>query len=268
MSRGSSYLLTGRTRKSFTLLWIALFVFSLLLQSMRLVAASPVDVARGLLADTVQGFEMDGNLKGNDASTNPGGITPATLINNPPMPDGLDWLDPNGVASASGTSTADTFLFADATDPGDVSAYAGGNKEDDTRDWDYVNAAGPNPKTDFKHIMAHAKVVGNSAFAYLGAERIVNNGDMVVDMELNKKPFKLYPSPVGNTVAKPDRTNGDLLISLEYSNGGSNPVVTIYAITNVKTFPTGQTNDFTAVSDAKVLDAVRSATNFVDLTNS
>ena len=62
------------------------------------------------------------------------------------MANGEDWLDPNGVASASGTTTADTFLFADATDPGDVSAYAGGNKEDDTRDWDYVNAAGPEPQ--------------------------------------------------------------------------------------------------------------------------
>src|SRR3954453_19212108 len=159
MDRGSSYLLAGRTRKGFTLLWVALFVFSLLLQSMRLVAPPSALAASGLLADTVSGFEIDGDLHGNDASTNPGGITPATLINNPPMPDGLDWLDPNGVASASGTSTADTFLFADATDPGDVSAYAGGNKEDDTRDWGYVNAAGPNPKTDFKHIMAHAKVV-------------------------------------------------------------------------------------------------------------
>ena len=37
-------------------------------------------------------------------------------------------------------------------------------------------------------------VVGNSAFAYLGAERIVNNGTMVVDFELNKKPFKVYPA--------------------------------------------------------------------------
>src|SRR3954468_8903804 len=268
MSRGSSYLLTGRTRKGFTLLWIALFVFSLLLQSMRLVAASPVDAASGLLADTVAGFEIDGDLHGNNASTNPGGITPASLINNPPMADGADWLAPNGVADPDGTSTSDTFLFEDATGSGDHSAYAGGNKEDDTRDWGYVNAAGPNDKTDFKHIMAHAEVIGNSAFAFLGAERIVNNGTMVVDFELNKKPFKVYPSPVGNTVAKPDRTNGDLLISLEYSNGGSNPVVTIYAITNVKTFSTGQTNDFTAVSDAKVLDAVRSATNFVDLTNS
>ena len=95
-------------------------------------------------------------------------------------------------------------MFQDATDPGDISAYAGGNKEDDTRDWDYVNNAGPNTKTDFKHIMAHAKVVGNSAFAFMGAERIVNNGTMVVDFELNKKPFKVYPCRW--EPPKPDRT--------------------------------------------------------------
>ena len=167
------------------------------------------------------------------------------------MKDGHDWLDPNGVASAGGTTTADTFLFDDATDPGDISAYAGGNKEDDTRDWDYVNSAGPNPKTDFKHIMAHAEVVGNSAFAYLGAERVVNNGTMVVDFELNKKQFKVFPA---GGPPKPDRTAGDLLISLEYSNGGSNPIVTIYAIANVQNFPSGQTVDFVKVSDATTLE--------------
>jgi hypothetical protein len=265
MNRGSSFTLAGRTRKGMTLLWIALFVFSLLLQSVVLAAPTPALAASGLLADTVAGFEIDGDLHGNNASTNPGGITPASLINNPPMANGLDWLDPNGVASASGTSTPDTFLFADATDPGDVSAYAGGNKEDDTRDWDYINSAGPNPKTDFKHIMAHAEIVGNSAFAFLGAERIVNNGTMVVDFELNKKPFKTYPA---GGPAKPDRTAGDLLISLEYSNGGSNPIVTIYAIANVQNFPSGQTVDFVKVSDATTLSAVRSATNFIDLANS
>ena len=266
MNRGSSFALAGRTRKGLTLLWIALFVFSLLLQSVVLAATpTPALAASGLLADTVAGFEVDGDLHGSNASTNPGGITPASLINNPPMANGADWLDPNGVASASGTTTADTFLFADATDPGDVSAYAGGNKEDDTRDWDYVNAAGPNPKTDFKHIMAHAEVVGNSAFAFLGAERVVNNGTMVVDFELNKKTFKTYPA---GGPPKPDRTAGDLLISLEYSNGGSNPIVTIYAIANVQNFPSGQTVDFVKVSDATTLSAVRSATNFVDLANS
>ena len=70
-------------------------------------------------------------------------------------------------------------------------------------------------------------MVGDSAIAYLGAERVVNNGTMVVDFELNKKQFKVFPA---GGPPKPDRTDGDLLISLEYSNGGSNPIVTIYVI--------------------------------------
>jgi hypothetical protein len=169
----------------------------------------------------------------------------------------------NNLVSLPSTNTPTAFLFTDATDPGDDSAYGGGNKEDDTRDWVYVNSAGPNPKTDFKHIMAAARSnnSGTSAFAYLGAERIVNNGTMVVDFELNQKPFKQFS--VGP--AKPNRTNGDLLISLEYSNGGGNPIVTLYTITNVVNFPQGQTNDFTKVTDQKTIDAVHSATNFVDL---
>ena len=43
---------------------------------------------------------------------------------------------------------------------------------------------------------------------------------------------------------KPNRTNGDLLISLEYSDGDDNPIVTLYKITNVANFANGQTDDF------------------------
>jgi uncharacterized repeat protein (TIGR01451 family)/fimbrial isopeptide formation D2 family protein len=266
MSRGVWFATSGRTRKGLTLLWIALFMFSLLLQSVRLAAPSPVAAASGLKADTVQGFEVDGNLLSGDASTNPGAI-PAALLGSDPMANGDDWLQGpshNNVVSLPSTNTPTAFLYTDAVDPGDTSAYGGGNKEDDTRDWVYVNNAGPNPKTDFKHIMAHARMVGNSAFAYLGAERLVNNGTMVVDFELNKKPFKQFS--VGP--AKPDRSVGDLLISLEYSNGGGNPIVTLYKISSVTNFASGQTVNFTKVSDALTIAAVHSATNFVDLTTS
>ena len=169
------------------------------------------------------------------------------------MANGDDWNQGpgnNNVVSLPSTSTPTAFLFTDAVDPGDNSAYGGGNKEDDTRDWVYVNSAGLNAKTDFKHIMAHARIVGNSAFAYLGAERISNNGTMVVDFELNKKlVFKQFS--VGP--AKPDRSVGDLLISLEYSNGGGNPIVTLYTVSSVTTFPEGQTVNFDKVSDAATI---------------
>ena len=61
MNRGSSLAFGGRTRKGLTLLWIALFVFSLLLQSVVLAAPTPALAASGLLADTVQGFELFGD---------------------------------------------------------------------------------------------------------------------------------------------------------------------------------------------------------------
>ena len=112
------------------MLWIAFFVFSLLLQSMRLAAPSPVAAASGLKANTVQGFEVDGDLKSGNASTNPGSV-PAGLIVSPPMADGDDWLQGpanNNVVSLPSTSTSTAFLYTDATDPGDDSAYGGGNK--------------------------------------------------------------------------------------------------------------------------------------------
>ncbi len=72
MSRGTSFALAGRTRKGLTLLWVALFVFSLLLQSVVLAAPTPALAASGLLADTVAGFEIDGDLLSGQCEHQPG----------------------------------------------------------------------------------------------------------------------------------------------------------------------------------------------------
>ena len=259
-----------RRSRTWVFLWIALFLMGILLQyGVALSLPSAVLGASGLQAATVHGFEIDGELLSGNGASNP-----AVVPDGPPpvgeddlvgnLTNGDDWLQGAGgsnVVSLPSTSTSHAFLYTDAVDPGDTSAYGGGNKEDDTRDWVYVNSAGPNPKTDFKHVMAHVRPSGSSAFVYFGAERLVNNGTLVVDFELNKKPFKQYS--VGPL--KPDRSAGDLLISLEYSNGGDNPIVTLYRITNVTDYASGQTVDFTKVSDAATAAAVNSATNFIDL---
>src|SRR5262245_62047190 len=82
-SRGTSVGVTAQTRRSLVFFWIALFVLSIALQYAQFSRPSTALAASGLLADTVQGFEIDGDLKSGDASTNPGSI-PANLINNPP----------------------------------------------------------------------------------------------------------------------------------------------------------------------------------------
>lgn len=261
-------------RRSAVFSWTALFVVSLVLQYVAAFAPSPARAASGLLAGTVAGFEVDGDLKSGNGASNPGAIPDGLIAS---LADGNDWLQ-----GAGGTGVVDppidpdrAFIFHDAVDspnnlPGDPtpdnSAYGGGNKEDDTRDWVYVNSAGPNAKTDFRHVMAYGKLAGNGdAYVFLGAERVEGNGTMVVDFELNRKPFKIYPA---GGPAKPNRSEGDVLISLEYSNGGTNPVVTIYRITNVHNYSDGQTVDFVKIGDSITSAAVRSATNFQVLSSS
>jgi len=56
------------TRKSLVFFWIALFILSIALQYTQFSTPSPVKAASGLLADTVQGFEIDGDLKAGSAA--------------------------------------------------------------------------------------------------------------------------------------------------------------------------------------------------------
>ncbi|MCU0478824.1 MAG: SpaA isopeptide-forming pilin-related protein, partial [Chloroflexi bacterium] len=265
----------AQTRRSAVFMWTALFIMSIGLQYMVASGPQPVIAASGLKAATVAGFEVDGELLSGNASTNPAGITPASLIENPPMDNGDDWLDGTSFQGiVDPAAPPQSFIFRDAVDatvavPGDTtpdtSAYSGGTKEDDTRNWSYFNSAGPNPKTDFRHLMAGVKVVNGSPYVFVGAERadIDPSGTLVVDFELNQKPFKTW----SDGVSKPNRTLNDLLISLEYSNGGSNPIVTLYRVAAVTTFASGQTVTFAVISGTVTANAVRSATNFVALTS-
>src|SRR4051812_28394628 len=106
MTRGSWIASAGRARKGLTLTWAALFVCSLLLQTAVLAAPSGATAAGGLKADTVQGFEVDGNLKSEAAATPrascpPARVgpacTPTALVDSPPMSNGVDWLDGTSV---------------------------------------------------------------------------------------------------------------------------------------------------------------------------
>jgi uncharacterized repeat protein (TIGR01451 family) len=256
-SRGTRVARYEGTRRGLTLSWLVLFIFSILLQYGALAGANPVLAASGLKAGTVQGFEIDGDLTSGDASGNPG-LIPAALIDSGAnaLVDGTDWLGTGGVVNPPHppTSILDHDKINSTADDG----FTGGAKETDTRTWGY-DLHKPTPKDDVHDAMAYAKFVGSNAYFYAGATRIVNNGDTVIDFELNRLPFKTY----SDGISKPNRTPGDALISLEFSNGGSDPVITVYKVTAVTNYPTGQ--DTTFGSDVATTAAVHSATNFGDL---
>lgn len=220
--------------------------------------AGPVAATGTTVAGLAHGFEIDGDPVSGNATANPGAIPAGEIAGGAFAATGDDW-----VAGTTGTgvvtgATAPTFYARDDVEPTDTSAFAGGDKETDTRDWSYLNAAGPNPKTDYRHVMAHTRVDGADAWAYLASERVETNGSMVVDFELNQNLARAW----SDGLVKPDRSVGDLLISMEYANGGGNPIVSVYLVTEVVSYPAGQVVTFEAVADAIVAAATRSATNW------
>ena len=227
-SRGTLWAYTSaRTKRNLAFLWTALFLCSLVLQYVSLAAPVAALAASGLKAGTVQGFEIDGDLKSGDGASNPGSI-PVALVDS--LADGDDWLD-----GASGSGVVDpavpphSDLVSDPAGATNDDQFIGGAKELDTCTWGYDN--GPvTGKDDFKHVMAYAKFVSDAAYFYIGAKRIINNGDTHIDFELNRNPWTVFPA---GGVAKPDRTVGDLFLSLEFANGGSTPEMTVYKVSAV-----------------------------------
>jgi len=264
-SRGTLWAYTSaRTKRNLAFLWTALFLCSLLVQYVSLAAPVAVLAASGLKAGTVQGFEIDGDLTSGNGASNPGTI-PAALIDT--LANGDDWLD-----GASGSGVVDpavaprSDLISDPAGVANDDQFIGGAKELDTCTWGFDE--GPvTGKDDFRHTMAYAKFVGNSAYFYVGAERIINNGDTHIDFELNRMAWTVFPGAGG--VAKPNRTVGDLILSLEFANGGSNPEMTVYRIATVTDcLNNGQkAGEEVTVTDITTTAAVHSATNFGDLTN-
>ena len=130
MSRGLWFAMNARTRRSLTLLWTALFLFSLVLQSVQLATPGAV------LAVHDEGlFELDGNVETSAAA-------------------GDDW---NGVFGGSDDAFETVFI----TDPinGDADKYfTGGDTKDisDIPDWNWTTISQPQDKNDIAHAYAAA----------------------------------------------------------------------------------------------------------------
>src|SRR4029078_8743887 len=118
---------------------------------------------------------------------------------------GLDGARARGVFDPAVPPRSD--LVSDPAGSNSDDQFIGGAKELDTCTWGFD--VGPvTGKDDFKHVMAYARFVGDSAYFYVGAERIINNGDTHIDFELNKNPWTVFPGAGG--VGQRDRAVGEL----------------------------------------------------------
>ncbi|WP_158530628.1 DUF7507 domain-containing protein, partial [Algoriphagus yeomjeoni] len=171
------------------------------------------------------GFEIDGNL-----------------ISNSPTNGAGDWVQGGSgsggfLFNANGTpvNVVRTVRFQDPYSPSTDNVFQGGGKFNDnpnnTWKWQLNSTSG---KSDIGNVFVHlAEDATNDQWIIVGADRLETNGTSYIDFEFlqgtiaatgtsgNNRPFTASGPHNGRTI-------GDFLISVEYTNGGSNPIVRFY----------------------------------------
>ena len=141
---------------------------------------------------------------------------------------------PLTTAAAADASIRSTAFVADAISSddttcgsGDPTTFVGGQKNGDKISGiGYTTGSNPS-KSDLGNVYAITHVKGNGhPEIFFGAERLVNNGDSHVDFEFLQS-VTTAPTACAGTFAG-DRTEGDLLIAVDFTGGGAIPGFTIY----------------------------------------
>jgi hypothetical protein len=179
------------------LLFIAVNTFS---------QVAPVVVPNG-------GFHIDGNLKAN---------IPAAGIG--------DWI--NGAGGAGGyvindngsvINSATTFNLSDPYNTSSDIIFSGGSKvNDDPVDWTWSTQSPP-PKNDINRGLIHiGKDINENVWLMMSGDRLSTNGDSYIDFELLQNTMTRNTGNNHFNTAGPDggRTVNDILLTVEYSNGG------------------------------------------------
>jgi len=116
----------------------------------------------------------------------------------------------------------------------DMTAFSGsGNKNNDDispgeQPWSWGPGSGP-AKNDLTDVYAHSARVSDHLWLFLGASTRANNGASHIDFEFNQAGFTRLGTTSGTIVGNGSdagRTAGiDFIVSVDYTDGGSVPVV-------------------------------------------
>jgi len=144
-----------------------------------------------------------------------------TAANTPP-------IAPSRTANATGDPTVISSIFLVDPESGDTTACGSGDPTTTGgTNGDAINsynvAVGPvNNKTDLSNVYAatHTRADGHPE-VYFGAERLVNNGEAHVDFEFLQSVSSLAPCATGVGALTGHRAQGDMLVAVDFTNGGS-----------------------------------------------
>jgi len=197
---------------------ICLAVFLFLVSAKSFGQLAPVSTPTG-------GFRIDGNLKANNPVTNP---------------KQGDWVDSTGGGAGyfvlnndgSPVNAATTRLVKDTFNVTTDLMFSGGSKFDGNpnSNWTWT-ASKPTGKDDINNAMYHISTdAQNHKWIILGSDRLATTGTSYIDFEFLQGTLTRNPSGGGFTSAgtQGGRTVNDIVLSMEYTGGGSTAIVHFY----------------------------------------
>jgi hypothetical protein len=147
------------------------------------------------------------------------------------VPSGSNTIPPTApalTAAAAADPSIVSSVFIVDPESGDTTACGSGDptttggQNGDALSSYNISIGSVNNKTDLSNVYAvtHTRATGHPEL-YFGAERLVNNGESHVDFEFLQSAFSLAPCATGKGVLTGNRTEGDLLIAVDFTNGGA-----------------------------------------------
>ena len=198
-SRGFVFGLGTGARKSLVFFWSAVFLCSLMLQSVAAPAFAVHD--EGL-------FELDGNVEN---SGRPGRRLERRVRRH-------ERLAARRCSSRT-RSTASNDKY-----------FAGGATKDttDITEWAWTTVSQPQDKNDISDAYAAAYKKDGDVIVYFGLDRYASNGAAQVGFWFLQSDFGLVNADGAAGTFTGEHVNGDVLVQIDFENGGASPVIRIY----------------------------------------
>jgi hypothetical protein len=171
------------------------------------------------------GFAIDGGLKANTPTANIGDWFPG------PGGSGGSVFDGSANAINAATTGRKTDPYNSATD--DV--FTTGSKFNDyIGNLHWTSSSAPD-KNDINNALYHvARDASNNQWAFIAGDRLSTNGTSYIDFEFlqgtvtENTDGSFTGTPLSSKPNGGGRTQGDIIISMQYTNGGTKPLVFIY----------------------------------------
>lgn len=214
-----------------------------------LVVTATALMTLGITSSAFAAVDNNGLFQLGDGNHTPGSgtIQPQNPV---PPPDWANLFDSSGnVVNLYGGITAafvrDDISAGSAVDNTVYSGGPGDKNQDPISQWTWTTSSVP-VKDDVGNAYAYAKTDSNGhLIIYIGAERLSNGGDSHIDVEFFQKPVGLdhsVPCPSGQQCHfTGSNTNGDVLVNLDFTNGGT------FAGLTVRERQEGATNNYVQV---------------------